>query len=169
MSKIKVNTGYDEKNNRLLYRQFEIVEELPENISVHEVKADISNKSEVFDYNLYEVVTEDELEEKFISYYAISKYLDKEIKVKGYPANILIYVCEKNQDPITKEWIDERFDFDTDGLMFDDECDLEDYIDEYIIQKIRESFCLNERDYTEIMQSCKICMQKYIVEDFEEE
>lgn len=155
MSRLKVNTSYSEYNNSLYYRFFDIVDELPEHESVKEVKADIQNNDEVLEYDLFECVIDD-----CIEFYAIRKDRKKDITVKGYPANITIFVSDYNY--ITEEPETKSFMFDTDGLYFEDDDEMNDYIQERILFEIQEWFDLSEDDQKKIKFECRILLDKYV-------
>lgn len=166
MSKIRVNVKYDERNNRFFYRDFEIVEELPECKSVKEAYIDISSSDKTGYYKFYEctIESDEEGDEDYTEYYAISKYLDKDITVNVYPANIEVTVSEKNQDPLTGDYDSQTFNFQTDGLEFEDTADIRDYVNDTILLKVEEWFCLNDDDINTLCEKCENALDKYRID-----
>lgn len=163
MSKIKAYTSYNENTKERYFRNFEIVDELPICDEVKAVSLDVEQgRPEVTDYNYFECIFRNADGETY-EYFAISKFADKEISIQSYPANIEISVSEMNH--LTDEMETKNFTMDTDGLEFEDEDELDDYIDEFISDEIVGWFLLNDTDYGKISDKLRSLLDSKIVEE----
>lgn len=162
MAYIKVHIREDEHNKIRYYRNFEILEDLPECEKVKEAILDCEQgNNEVNKYYFFECIFEDDQR----GYYAISKYLEKDISIKSYPANIDVFISDKNH--FTGEMESKCFSMNIDGLEFDDDIELKDFINDWIIDNIDNWFCLNENDINKIIEKISILLYSKIVESEE--
>lgn len=172
--KIRVNVRYDERNNRLFYRDFEVVDELPEFDSVKEVSIDVENNSDCYKYDYYDCTVKwfnnysDEWADEH-KFYAVPKQTNKVVTIKNYPSTIEIIASRKVPDPITLSYDTSSFTINKDGLEFEDEFELDEFISEQIIELGNTlNFWLSEDNEIEIEDALRIYLDSRIVESEED-
>ena len=173
--KIRAITRYDEYNKRSFYTDFEVVDELPDFDSVKEVSIDAENRGDDYKYDYYDCTISwfndysEEWEEEH-KFYAIHRQTNKVVSVKNYPSNIEITASRKTPDPITGSYDTSVFTINKDGLEFEDEFELDEFINEQIIELGSTlNFWLSEDNELDIAEKCKIYLDSKIVESDDEE
>lgn len=166
MKEIKRIVRYDDYNNVAFYKKFRVVDnpnEIGEILECREVKVYDEHDGEYYKY--FKAKVEDEFEIKETVYFCIDCEADKDIEVKYSGRVLQIYVSDKYCDPVTEEYDSRHFRFDLDGIEFDDENEMDEYLREEIVQKIEEWFCLSDDDWCKIYYDCKIYMENLIKEE----
>lgn len=147
--KIKAYTDYNERNNRHFYTEFE-VKELSQ-VSLDElesVRIDVEQpKDECFDYDYYR--------DSEGNYIALFREHDHDITFKSYQCNFDLFIDGQ------------CFSKNTDGFydVLDDEYDISDWIDEYLIEienYISSPFALSYNDRIKIRHELETYLSKYI-------
>lgn len=145
MKKIRAYVGYSYTNKIHFYKDFEIVSYLPECKEVKEVELDAEQgRDEVYNYDYFECLMED----GEYKYYAIDKFEKKDFAVKTYPTNIDVFVYKYNH--ISKESEQYTFTLDIDGIEFEDEEEMNEFVSEWLIENVESEICLSEDDSCEI-------------------